>query len=123
MTDHWTDRAACRNAPDPSIFFPERVPGVYTKWLVDRAKEYCNRCPVICECLDEGLDEHHGVWGGTTEEERRRLRKQNRDRNVIKLVNPIPHGTYQGYQMHLRRGIPPCQGCKSAHQAYGTRWA
>lgn len=43
------------------------------------AKQVCNRCPVIGECLQFALvfDEHEviGVWGGTTGAERRRIRR------------------------------------------------
>jgi hypothetical protein len=29
---------------------------------------------------------------------------------------PIRHGTNNGYQTHLRRGIPPCPACRTAHR-------
>ncbi|MFF9146350.1 hypothetical protein ACF1BN_15965 [Streptomyces sp. NPDC014861] len=30
-------------------------------------------------------------------------------------VDGIDHGTHRGYGQHLRRGIPPCQGCRDVH--------
>lgn len=67
----WKDQAACRGA-DLALFFPE--PGA--KYL--EAKVVCDRCPVKVECLDYALDngELFGIWGGSTEKERRRLRRK-----------------------------------------------
>ena len=44
---------------------------------IDAAKEICAVCPVNPECLEFALatNQEAGVWGGTTEEERRKLRK------------------------------------------------
>lgn len=43
---------------------------------VETAKEYCNRCIVKITCLEWALSRHEsGVWGGTTEAERRALRR------------------------------------------------
>jgi hypothetical protein len=75
----WWDDAACR-APgvaeliaDGRVdFFPER--GQSTR----PAKVVCTDCPVRPECLQWSLDigTHHGVFGGLSERERRRLRRQ-----------------------------------------------
>ena len=64
----WYEHAECRGAP-PELFFPER--GESTK----PAKEMCTVCPVSVECLAWALDhrEKFGVWGGTSERERRRM--------------------------------------------------
>lgn len=64
----WYELAECRGAPQ-ELFFPER--GESTK----PAKEMCTRCPVSVECLAWALDhrEKFGVWGGTSERERRRM--------------------------------------------------
>lgn len=37
------------------------------------AVRICATCPVRPYCLEKGWDEDHGVWGGTTEGERRHL--------------------------------------------------
>ncbi|MDT2005832.1 WhiB family transcriptional regulator [Rhodococcus opacus] len=39
------------------------------------AKQVCRGCPVRAQCLDHALEarESHGIWGGYTEDERRRL--------------------------------------------------
>lgn len=43
-----------------------------------QAKSICGRCPVRGECLSYAMEEpvDHGIWGGLTERERRRFRRQ-----------------------------------------------
>ena len=57
---------------DPDLFFPER--GASTK----EAKEVCRGCIVKEDCLEYALShgEKFGIWGGMSERERRRLRRQ-----------------------------------------------
>lgn len=68
----WWQAAACRTA-DPDIFFPVSAHGPGREDIA-RAKAVCARCPVRRQCLQFALATHqvHGVWGGTTEEERER---------------------------------------------------
>lgn len=70
----WWATAACRSA-DPELFFPISSAGL-SRADVARAKEVCARCQVRPQCLDYALAacELHGVWGGTSAEERRLLR-------------------------------------------------
>ena len=67
----WQDMANCLGV-DPDLFFPER--GASTK----EAKGVCNSCEVRMECLEYALrhGEKFGIWGGMSERERRRLRRQ-----------------------------------------------
>jgi WhiB family redox-sensing transcriptional regulator len=67
----WWRAAACRTA-DPDIFFPVSAHGPGSDDIA-RAKAVCAGCPVRRQCLQFALATHqmHGVWGGTTEEERR----------------------------------------------------
>ncbi|MEY4366069.1 MAG: hypothetical protein RLZZ305_1413 [Actinomycetota bacterium] len=69
----WRHRGAC-NGLDPSIFFPE------SEEESDEAKAICAECPVRITCLEHALTlrEKDGVWGGTTEKERRRIIRQRR---------------------------------------------
>ena len=77
MPGIWTDRAACRYE-DPELFFPLGHGSEFTAQL-DNAKAICRRCPVAPECLDEAIDAgHQGIWGGTHEDERRKLRVRRR---------------------------------------------
>jgi WhiB family transcriptional regulator, redox-sensing transcriptional regulator len=78
MIDDWRYSAACRDS-DPELFFPvsEIGPGARQ---AEQAKAICAGCPVRERCLafavDSGLD--HGVFGGTTERERRELVRRSR---------------------------------------------
>jgi WhiB family transcriptional regulator, redox-sensing transcriptional regulator len=73
----WQDYGNCIGI-DPELFFPER--GVSTA----EAKEVCRGCMVRVECLEFALDsgEKFGIWGGMSERERRRLRRQRALRTV-----------------------------------------
>jgi WhiB family redox-sensing transcriptional regulator len=74
MTATWRKRAACRGI-DVEIFFPETEDED-----VDAAKAVCETCPVREACLEHALAhrEREGIWGGTTERERRRILRQRR---------------------------------------------
>jgi WhiB family transcriptional regulator, redox-sensing transcriptional regulator len=66
--DTWQDKAACYGI-DPEIFFPpsEEDAGL--------ALSYCGACGIRETCLAWALRnrERYGVWGGLTEQQRRRL--------------------------------------------------
>ena len=77
----WQHKAACRG-PNQIIFFPpSRLERRSEKRLREaRAKEICGECPVQGDCLAYALKirEQHGIWGGSTENERReRLARNN----------------------------------------------
>ncbi|QCP06516.1 WhiB family transcriptional regulator [Brevibacterium sp. CS2] len=67
----WQDQALCAQT-DPEAFFPEK--GGSTR----EAKKVCASCEVRTQCLEYALenDERFGIWGGLSERERRRLKKQ-----------------------------------------------
>ena len=67
----WQEYANCLGV-DPDLFFPER--GASTR----EAKEVCRGCVVRDECLEYALhnSEKFGIWGGMSERERRRIRRQ-----------------------------------------------
>ena len=70
-TQSWQADALCAET-DPEAFFPEK--GGSTR----EAKKVCVSCEVRAECLGFALgnDERFGIWGGLSERERRRLRRQ-----------------------------------------------
>jgi len=72
LTPSWMAEAACRGC-DPALFYSER--GSWTE--VADAKRICRECPVKAECLEYGLREPVGIWGGKTVKERRRLYKSS----------------------------------------------
>lgn len=67
----WQELANCLGV-DPDLFFPER--GASTR----EAKEVCRGCVVREDCLEFALanGEKFGIWGGMSERERRRIRRQ-----------------------------------------------
>ncbi|MDA8186436.1 MAG: WhiB family transcriptional regulator [Actinomycetota bacterium] len=69
----WRKRAACRGI-DPEVFYPASDDDA------DAAKAICAVCPVREACLEHALAnrEREGIWGGTTERERRRIHRQRR---------------------------------------------
>lgn len=75
MIATWRKRAACRGI-DVEIFFPETDDDAEA----EAAKAVCEVCPVRQACLEHALAyrEREGVWGGTTERERRRILRQRR---------------------------------------------
>jgi WhiB family transcriptional regulator, redox-sensing transcriptional regulator len=88
----WMSRGACRGA-DPELFFPIAANGPALQ-QISAAKRICLRCPVRPACLSFGLKTlPEGIWGGTTPEERRIMRK---------------HPALAAAQMHQLTGqLPP----------------
>jgi WhiB family transcriptional regulator, redox-sensing transcriptional regulator len=76
----WMSRSACKRA-DPELFFPSAAASAdrtaYSR--ATEAKAFCACCPVRAECLAYALAtrQKHGVWGGTTEDERRTMTRRN----------------------------------------------
>jgi WhiB family redox-sensing transcriptional regulator len=67
----WTDSAACRGT-DTEIFYPVNAEEEA------EALSICATCPVRAQCLDYAIHnrEAYGIWGGTTPEQRRRIRRE-----------------------------------------------
>ncbi len=72
-SEDWMAYGKCRDV-HPSVFFPSDGAGV------EIARKLCKDCPVKSPCLELALVEHidHGVWGGASERERRRIMRQRR---------------------------------------------
>ena len=76
LTADWEDSALCRTV-EADIFF---APGGTQE---HRAKAVCRSCPVRWDCLAYALAHkvEHGVWGGLTDRERRRILNRTRSRD------------------------------------------
>lgn len=70
----WKNRAACAGYPN-SLFFP---PSDGADSQVEKAKAVCATCEVAEDCLEYALETNQraGIWGGTTEDERKSLRRK-----------------------------------------------
>jgi WhiB family transcriptional regulator, redox-sensing transcriptional regulator len=69
----WMRKGRCRDI-SPSVFFPSDGVGV------EVARAICADCPVKAPCLEYALENKidHGVWGGASERERRRIARRRR---------------------------------------------
>jgi WhiB family redox-sensing transcriptional regulator len=86
----WRDYAACRDA-DPELFFPDGdIRSARAR--VQKAKLICRGCPVRATCLRWALasGQEAGIWGGLTEDQRRRLHRRSR-----------------GYRPAAKQAVPP----------------
>jgi WhiB family redox-sensing transcriptional regulator len=81
MDTEWMARGRCADE-DPARFFPSDGVGV------DAARRICADCHVRQECLEHALVNRidHGVWGGASERERRRILKRRRTPGVAVAV-------------------------------------
>ncbi|MDQ1374110.1 MAG: WhiB family transcriptional regulator, redox-sensing transcriptional regulator [Actinomycetota bacterium] len=73
--EDWRDHAACRDT-EPDLFFPVGTTGPALE-QIEAAKAVCRMCDSQAPCLEFALatNQESGVWGATSEEERRKLRK------------------------------------------------
>jgi len=72
----WRKNALCRDT-DPELFFPVGSTGQALQ-QISAAKEVCCECTVKTECLEFAIETNQdcGIWGGTSEDERRNIRRQ-----------------------------------------------
>ena len=98
---------------DPALFFPERGE------LVIQAKAVCADCEVRVECLHWAIDngEKWGVWGGTSERQRRAMRATRRGTPwaprpaMILVANPDIPCSWPGCDILLTKmGVGPHMG-------------
>jgi WhiB family redox-sensing transcriptional regulator len=71
----WAEDALCAETW-PDAFFPRR-----DEWAqLHAARRVCAACPVAVQCFEFAMrtDQMHGVWGGTSAIERKRLRAKRR---------------------------------------------
>ena len=76
-TSDWREAALCRGV-DPSVFHP--ADEEENEFSAEPAKAICFQCPVREACLEHAIAvrEKHGIWGGLTARERRRLIRRRR---------------------------------------------
>ncbi len=76
ITTDWRQLAACLDS-DPTLFFPIGSTGPAVEQIAT-ATAICTTCLVKEDCLQYALEtnQESGVWGGYSEDDRRRLRKR-----------------------------------------------
>lgn len=70
---HWQESALCAQT-DPDVFFPEKGGSTAP------ATSICKRCEVRADCLEYAIsnDIRHGIWGGMSDNDRRRISRERR---------------------------------------------
>jgi WhiB family transcriptional regulator, redox-sensing transcriptional regulator len=102
--EDWRIVAACRNV-DPKVFFPQ------SDLFSNRAKLICSTCPVREQCLAWAMatDQLHGVWGGKTAKERRRMgvpaKSLDRPRDQVRS---FPDRLIMPFQIVTKLPCPHC---------------
>lgn len=78
-SEAWREHAACKGV-DPNVFVPNEGRGMTGRNTYSVARDFCNRCSVVNECLMFALVENmeFGMFGGTTPRERRGLKHKVR---------------------------------------------
>ena len=74
----WQQRSACRGEAGADFYPPMHHERKHERIARERrAKAVCATCPVRVDCLQHAVasDERYGIWGGLTDDERRRLRR------------------------------------------------
>ena len=78
LRDGFKERGECRNY-DPELWWPNGATGDEAI-KAELAKSICQQCPVKLDCLSYAIEHRQffGIWGATTEEERRNDRREAR---------------------------------------------
>ena len=82
MDTSWMAVGNCATHP-PDTFFPSDGVGV------EVARRVCGGCPVQERCLEYALRNRidHGVWGATSERQRRRILKARRQQTITAIAS------------------------------------
>jgi hypothetical protein len=83
LTEAILDNGGVECEQVPEIFFPEdfraKTKGQdleMAKLAEQTAREICFKCPVMAKCLKVGMYEDFGIWGGSTAEQRKKIRRE-----------------------------------------------
>ena len=112
--DDWREQAECKDDATADLWFVP--PG--DRHGIAAAKAICRRCPVAADCLAEAMANPSivGVWGGTTENQRAKIRAR-----APREPKGIRHGTPGGHRTHRARGEDSCGPCTAAARAQNAR--
>lgn len=104
-TEEWVKDALCAQT-DPEQFFPDV--GANTR----DARQVCAECPVRKACLQYALNrqEQHGIWGGLSARDRRRL----------KLILQERTHCQRGHELAVV-GLTAGNGCKACKSMWDRK--
>lgn len=100
----WMENAICRKKKNDFWYPPLDSDDPESYYAIGR--EICHRCPVWDKCLDAGIDEKWGMWGGLTPQERTAIVQSSPKPSILK-----PHGSWIRYRQGCR-----CSYCVDAHK-------
>ncbi len=103
----WISHGAC-HGEDPELFFP-----IATTQAADQqiraAKAVCFRCAVRVQCLSYAIETgQHGIWGGTTSDERLDARQQSGRLGRQQVISPIVTPAYPTWSAPVTSGEGRC---------------
>lgn len=107
-------KGACLGGGIKAFFQPKAVEGGDDR----AAKAICSTCKVREECLAWAIcHEKFGVWGGTSEAQRRNLRRELgvKYTAIETMYQRPPCGTDAAFEYHRRHGEETCKACRAAH--------
>lgn len=101
--ENWRTYAECLNISVELFFPPDAIDGRrLPRSYYDEAKQLCSQCPVRVTCLERGMDEEYGVWGGLTRAERKRLRQVGHAQLDDTLSIIVPKQQDDGQEDYLK---------------------
>jgi WhiB family redox-sensing transcriptional regulator len=108
LAEDWRDRALCAQT-DPEAFFSDKGESTAP------AKRVCRCCEVRADCLQYALDrgERHGVWGGLSERERRKLA---REAEAMRQAGTMPSCPAHGLELSGGPVLYHCPAGKLGHR-------
>lgn len=118
----WMAQGHCRALTNRSVMHPEDIAGVVV------AKTVCAGCPVTEQCLAYAIRNHerHGVWGGKSERERKRIATDMRKRGELPRNSqppvPIRHGEPNQYNRCRAASGTACAACRAANAHQTAEW-
>lgn len=113
----WMRRAACRDVDTFVFFAPDHLRGGPRKAWERTAKAVCDTCPVITACLAYALEhDEAGVWGRTSDDDRRRIRRRRKPAAPIEPAKPVPA---TGQCFRCRRPMVPQTAWQNGYRPAG----
>lgn len=128
---NWYEHAACSGVPTDEFYPTPTKPVPRLKRAPEIIQRICDMCPVTGQCLSWAFrNNEQGIWGGTTEEQRRAIMKSRLRLNCLKCESRTIVRAYR-HAICLSCGVswkePLKTGCvdagmpRSMHPTSGVR--